>query len=497
MWLLQALGVEVVLAMVGAGSGAASASSDAGPMLGDSGAASSGPAGRSIHGHMAMDGEEMEDALLRSQMEWLERHSEGCVCAQCTLGVGGVEGRSVYVGSICHESIVVAPSRARFIWRCPRAADGWALDQAAQAGIPMAFEQSEKMHNEAMRLLEERTGGIGRGTEGWRGGIIQPLPNQQAMRAGYAAARAAEAKARGHTPSWAPLPAWVANRASPEGVGWNMVLSQCGNHIVYEPEWQTIWPPRNNWEAWVQLAEIWNEAVRAGVNPSPQFVRGQETLEELVARSNSVGEAVDGFARPRASYMAVETEDDGTFNPMFVHWNTTHRAGRGPRVPDMPVQLRLAEAREAKQRFEAARASTPVATLAATHTATAAGPLQGHMGDAAARPAVAALASGRGLRLSSGPAAAEASVAVLGVGGTLLPKGERSRSRTRMEGEDEVGSVAAVAAGPAGQEASPPGIAAGAAGGSQGSSERVSRAAALGSTQSPGRSLSRSSSDRS
>ena len=222
------------------------------------------------------------------------------------------------------------------------------------------------------------------------------------------------------------------------------------------------------------------------------FVRGQETLEELVAWSNSPGEVVDGFARPRASYMAVETEEDGTFNPRFVHWNTTHRAVRGPRVPDMPAQLRLAEAREAKQRFEAATAPSVVATLAATHTGTAAGPLQGLMGDAAARPAVAELASGRVHRPSSGPEADEASVAARGVGGTPVPKGERSRSRTRMEGEDEVGSVAAVAAGPAGQEASPPGIAAGAAGGSQGSSERVSRAVALGSTQSRGRSLSRS-----
>ncbi len=62
-----------------------------------------------------------------------------------------------------------------------------------------------------------------------------------------------------------------------------MVLSLCGHHIVYEPLWQTIWPPRNNLGAWKQLSETWNEAVRVGVNPSPQFVLCTETLEELVA----------------------------------------------------------------------------------------------------------------------------------------------------------------------------------------------------------------------
>ena len=72
--LLLALGIKLDLAMEGSGSGAASASSGAGTMLRDPGAAASGPSGRSIHGHMALDGEEMEDALLRSQMEWLQRH---------------------------------------------------------------------------------------------------------------------------------------------------------------------------------------------------------------------------------------------------------------------------------------------------------------------------------------------------------------------------------------------------------------------------------------
>ena len=76
------------------------------------------------------------------------------------------------------------------------------MDQASQAGIPMAFEQSEKMQNEAMRLLEERTQGYGRGTGGsLRRGLIQPMADRAAMRAGYAAARAEEARARGFASS--------------------------------------------------------------------------------------------------------------------------------------------------------------------------------------------------------------------------------------------------------------------------------------------------------
>jgi hypothetical protein len=41
-------------------------------MLRGSGAAASGHTSRSIHGHVAQDGEEMEDALLQTQMEWLQ-----------------------------------------------------------------------------------------------------------------------------------------------------------------------------------------------------------------------------------------------------------------------------------------------------------------------------------------------------------------------------------------------------------------------------------------
>ena len=71
-----ALVFEVCLAMDGSVGGAASASSGTPGMLRDSGAAASGHTSRSIHGHVAQDGEEMEDALLRSQMEWLQQHTE-------------------------------------------------------------------------------------------------------------------------------------------------------------------------------------------------------------------------------------------------------------------------------------------------------------------------------------------------------------------------------------------------------------------------------------
>ncbi len=109
-----------------------------------------------------------------------------------------VDGRSSEMGVIGLEYLVVAPSKARAVKRCPRAVHGWSIDQASQAGIPLAFEQSEKMHNETMRLLEERTEGFGRGSGGSvGGGFLQPLPNKMAMRAGYAAVCAEEARSRG------------------------------------------------------------------------------------------------------------------------------------------------------------------------------------------------------------------------------------------------------------------------------------------------------------
>ena len=64
--------------MEGSVGGAASASSGAVRTQVDHGAAASGRTGRSIHGHVAQDGEEMEDALLRGQMEWLQQHTESC-----------------------------------------------------------------------------------------------------------------------------------------------------------------------------------------------------------------------------------------------------------------------------------------------------------------------------------------------------------------------------------------------------------------------------------
>ena len=75
-WLLWALGLEGCWAMDGSVGGAASASSGALRTQVDSGTAASGRTGRSIHGHVAQDGEEMEDALLQGQMEWLQQHTE-------------------------------------------------------------------------------------------------------------------------------------------------------------------------------------------------------------------------------------------------------------------------------------------------------------------------------------------------------------------------------------------------------------------------------------
>jgi hypothetical protein len=162
-WLVWSLGVGWCWGMDGPVNSAAAASSGADALHVDSGAAPDSGYGRSIHGHVVPDQQNMEDELLRSQMEWCERHPGGCRCSSCVRGTGMVDGRSFEVGVIGLEYLVVAPSRTRAVNRCPHAAQGWSLDQACQAGIPLAFEQSEKMHNEAMRLLEERTGGLGRG----------------------------------------------------------------------------------------------------------------------------------------------------------------------------------------------------------------------------------------------------------------------------------------------------------------------------------------------
>ena len=439
--LLWALGVGWCWGMDGPVSNAAAASSGADVLHGESGAAPGSGTGRSIHGHVAPDQQNMEDELLRSQMEWCERHPGGCSCSSCVRGMGMADGRSFEVGVIGLEYFVVAPSKTRAVNRCPHAARGWSLDQTCQAGIPMAFEQSEKMHNEAMRLLEERTGGFGRGSgSGGRGGFLQPLPNPMAMRAGYAAARAEEARTRGYAASWEPPPVWVAGRASPVGAGWNMVLSQCGHHIVYEPLWQTIWPPRNNLVAWQELSETWNEAVRAGVNPSPQFVLGAETLEALVARTESVELVPDGFARVRASYLAVEVEDDGTFAPLFVPWDFTAKSKRGLRVQGMPVQQRTWEAKVAMEKYVAAREALHVASaeVAASRGALAAAaadlPHLVQEGLPVARADAMVPEQGEGVRVARDPAARGTYEGGAGNGGEEdLPQGNRSRSRSRPQ----------------------------------------------------------------
>ena len=84
----------------------------------------------------------------------------------------------------------------------------------------------------------------------------------------------------------------------------------------------------------------------------------------MVLANRADDAAASGFARVRAGYLAMEVEDDGSFTPMFMQWDTTPQGNRGPRIPEMPVQQRTWEAKQAAEKYVAALQALAAARVA-------------------------------------------------------------------------------------------------------------------------------------